>query len=606
VWQYVFRRLLLMIPTMFGVTVVSFCIMQLAPGDPLMSQLGAGGAAGQSSQTREAFLIQKRDLKLDKPLLINRNYFREFGDSLKICAHYLSLTEAQIQAELPELAAAADPLTAARRKFLESLKIPDFETALAQPDQFEGLARRILAWVQIYCEDLGAHGVPEAMALLQDPQTPLADRIGAIRSLNRMVIDPFVFTYSSTPRDDETPRVVSAWTEWWRKNEKTLPPLDPDREAALAQKFDELVQEPDRGILFEKLQESGFDREDLPFFARKLLEGSQLRERFVASIVLKLMVSVPLALDVPLDAAESTVADVAENWVLHYESLKPTYHPSSIDRVARLFTDTQYAHMVSRLVTFDFGRSTLATREPVSERLWGAVKISAPLMLASQFVIYLVAVPLGLICAIRRGQLADRSISLGLFVLYSIPPFIAGMLFLMFFCYGDYLKWFPMVGLHGEGAAELGWWDWTRDYLWHAVLPVSCLSLFSLASMAMQSRSSLLEVLGQDYIRTARAKGASEASVNLKHAFRNSLIPIITMFAGFLPAMLGGSVLVEHLFGIPGMGKLSWVSIDQKDFPTLMAIIYVDAIVVMLSILASDLLYVVADPRIGVEKQGAV
>ncbi len=604
-WTYIFRRLLLMIPTLFGVTVVSFCIMQLAPGDPLMMQLGAGGSAGQSTQTREAFLIQKRDLKLDKPLLLNRNYFRDYGEPVQIAAHYLSLSEEEIRAEIPALAQvnpAAEDL--ARREFLRSLKIPEFDAGLSNAEQYDSLARKIQAWVQVYCEDTSLNGVPAAIALLERSDTALRERIGAIRCLNRMVIDPFVFTYSSQPRQSETPRVVSAWQEWWLKNEKTFPPLDPDRKEALEQQFATLVAETDRGVLFEKLQDASYDRDDLPFFAHKLLGEASLPERFVASIVLKLFVSVPLKLDVPRDASEADVADVAANWKLHFDSQQAEYHPSLATRCVRLFTDTQYAHMVTRLATFNFGRSTLLTREPVSERLWSAVKVSAPLMIAAQILIYLIAVPLGVICAVRRGQATDRTISMGLFGLYSIPPFVAGMLFLMYFCYGDYFKWFPMLGLHGEGASEMDWGEWLMDYVWHSVLPVTCLSLFSLAGMAMYSRSSLLEVIGQDFIRTARAKGVSESGVILKHALRNGLIPIITLFSSFLPAMLGGSVLVEFLFGIPGMGKLSWVSIDQKDFPTLMALIYIDAIVVMFSILLSDLLYVVADPRISFGGQG--
>jgi len=142
------------------------------------------------------------------------------------------------------------------------------------------------------------------------------------------------------------------------------------------------------------------------------------------------------------------------------------------------------------------------------------------------------------------------------------------------------------------------------DYLWHAFFPIVCLSLFSLAAMAMYSRTSMLEVIGQDYIRTARAKGLAERVVILKHGLRNALIPIITLFAGFLPAMLGGSVLIEVIFGIPGMGRLGFDSILQRDFPTLMALIYINAIVVMISILLTDLLYVVADPRISFQGRG--
>jgi peptide/nickel transport system permease protein len=606
VWTYILRRLLLMIPTLFGVTVVSFCIMQLAPGDPLMNQLGAGGAAGQSNQTREAFLIQKRDLKLDKPLILNFNYFRDYAEPVQIAAHYLSLSREELIAEIPELANTHPSDTSvARRKFLASLKIPEFQDNLAIPEQHESLAKKIQAWVEIYCEDTGAHGVSEAMALLEHKETPLRERIGAIHCLNRMVIDPFVFTYSSQPVDTETPRVVSAWKEWWKKNEKTFPPLDPDRKEVLDQQFAGLVAETNRGLLFEKLQEASYDRDDLPFFARRLLDGQALQERFVASIVLKLFVSIPLRLDVPLNASPADVEDVADNWKLHYESKQAEYHPSLAVCCGRLFSDTQYAHMVVRLVTFDFGRSTLATREPVRGKIWDAVKVSAPLMIAAQIVIYLIAVPLGVICAVRRGRPADKLISLWLFMLYSMPSFIAGLLFLTTMCYGRPFKIFPSMSLHAEGAEDLPWGAWLSDYGWHSVLPVVCLSLFSLASLAMYSRSSLLDVLGQDYVRTARAKGVAERWVILKHSLRNGLIPIITLFSSSLPAMLGGSVLVEFLFGVPGMGRLSWVSIEQKDVPTLMAITYINAIVVILSILLSDLLYVAADPRISFSAKGA-
>jgi ABC-type dipeptide/oligopeptide/nickel transport system permease component len=606
VWTYILRRILLMIPTLFGVTVISFCIMQLAPGDPLMTQLGAGGAAGQSSQTREAFLIQKRDLKLDKPLVLNFNYFRDYSSPVQIAAHYLSLSLDEIKRELPELAKSpTDPQAQARLKFLRSLKVPDLEANLRNPEQFSSLARKIQAWVQVYCEDTGRHGVPDAIRVLESSDSDTRLKIGAIRCLNRMVIDPFVFTYSSHPSESETANVVAAWTEWWRKNEKKFPPLDPDRKEVLEEQFTALVAETDRSVLFEKLQDSSFDRDDLPFFADKLLDkSSSLPKRFVTSIVLKLYISEPLKLDVPLDAAADDVADVVENWKVHFATHRAEYEYSTPARCLRLFTDTQYAHMVWRLATFNFGRSALATREPVSEKIWVAVKVSAPLMLMAQILIYLAAVPLGVICSVRRGRLADRSISLGLFLLYSIPPFVAGMLFLMWLCYGKPFKWFPTLALHSDGAASMAWWPWLTDYFWHATLPVICLSLFSLAGLAMYARSSMLDVLGQDFVRTARAKGVSEPRVILKHALRNGLIPIITLFSSFLPAMLGGSVLVEFLFGIPGMGRLSWASIEQKDFPTLMGLVYIDAIVVMFSILLSDLLYIVVDPRISFSGKG--
>jgi peptide/nickel transport system permease protein len=205
---------------------------------------------------------------------------------------------------------------------------------------------------------------------------------------------------------------------------------------------------------------------------------------------------------------------------------------------------------------------------------------------------------------VNRNNWVDRLISLKLFVLYSIPPFVAGMLLLLFLCYGSYLKWFPMDRLHSQNAEQMDLFSYMGDYLWHCILPVACLSLFSLAAMAMYSRSSMLDVFGQDYIRTARAKGLSNFSVVYKHGLRNALIPVLTLFADFLPALLGGSVLIEYIFGIPGMGRLGWESILSKDVPTLMALIYVQAIVVLFSFLLTDLLYVFVDPRISFEGQG--
>ncbi len=592
----------MMIPTLFGVTIISFCVMQLAPGDPLLNQLGATGMSSQSSQTREAFLLQKRDLKLDKPLVLNFNYFRDHTDKVRIAAHYLARSKEEIAAELPELA--GDKLTpeaTARLRFLRSLKIYDFQAKLADPRQHARLAGAIQGVVSVWCEDLGLHGVPPAIEILRSDDADLRTRIGTIRCLNHMVIDPFVYTYSRHPTDEETPLVVSTWRTWWNRAESKFPKLDPDQQAALAVRFDALVAETSRGKLFAAIED--FDRDEMRFFAEKLLGDSTRREKVVASLALRLYVGKPLAIDVPRDADAELVQQVAGNWFAYYEPRQDEYQPSLPAKLWYIVGDTHYSHMVWRLDAFNFGRPPIKTRAPVSEKIINAVIISAPLMLLASLMIYAAAVPLGIICAVNRGGWIDRAISLGLFLLYSIPPFVAGMLFLLFFCYGSYLKLFPMLGLHSDGSENFGFAAYILDYLWHIFLPVTCLSLFSLAGMAMYSRTSMLDVVGQDYIRTARAKGVPESKVILKHGLRNALIPIVTLFSGFLPAMLGGSVLIEFLFGIPGMGRLSWESILQRDFPTLMALIYIDAIVVMLSILMTDLLYVFVDPRINFESQ---
>jgi peptide/nickel transport system permease protein len=151
-----------------------------------------------------------------------------------------------------------------------------------------------------------------------------------------------------------------------------------------------------------------------------------------------------------------------------------------------------------------------------------------------------------------------------------------------------------------ESVGGLGYiFAWIR----HSFLPIICLSIFSVAGLAMYTRTSLLEVANQDYIRTARAKGVPEFWVVMKHILRNGLIPIITLFASFLPGLLGGAIIIETLFDIPGMGKLAIDSIGFKDYTTLIAIFYIDAIVVLISILLTDMLYVTVDPRISFSSQ---
>jgi ABC-type dipeptide/oligopeptide/nickel transport system permease component len=623
VWTYIIRRLFVMLPTLFGVTIVSFVIMQLAPGDPLRNQLSPSGMAGQSGQNREAYLIQKRDLKLDKPLVLNFNYFRDFRDEMQVIAHYLGAEESQVAAELPELAAhPEEPTNAARLQFLRRLGIDAFDERLADPQRHPELAKAIQGYLGMYSDDLGIHGVEPAIAILRSDKASQRDRIGAIRALNHMVVDPLVYTYSREPSEKNTAEIVDLWRRWWQRaqeaDQKRLaeglppqyPPLSAERRKALAADFAAALDAPTRAEMFDRLQffDSGkfepFQEADMRFFVEKLLEAKDLEERVVAVTTLSNYVGEPVEMDVPLDAPAEQVAWVAENWQLHYQYHGDQYEVNPLAKAWYIIADTQYAHMLWRLASFDFGRSATRTREPVADKILDAVIVSAPLMLMAQLVIYLVAVPLGIICAVHRGRWPDRLISLGLFLLYSIPAFVAAMLFLLFFAYGDYLTLFPMEGLHSDWAEDYGLLRYLADYAWHAFLPVVCLSLFSLAGLAMYSRTSMLDVIGQDYIRTARAKGLPESRVIYKHGLRNAMIPIITLFANFLPAMLGGSVLVEYIFNIPGMGRLSWESIEQQDFPTLMALIYIDAIVVMLSILLTDLLYVFVDPRISFEAQG--
>ncbi len=261
----------------------------------------------------------------------------------------------------------------------------------------------------------------------------------------------------------------------------------------------------------------------------------------------------------------------------------------------------QYLQWVGRLVKLDFGTS-FKDHRPVLEKLKEAVPITLLLNVLSILLIYLIAFPLGIYSAIRPRSWFDKAMTLGLFVLYSLPNFWVAMILIRYLSGGEFLDIFPISGIISDGAETLSWWGYLGNFAWHLFLPVTVLTYGGLAFLSRFSRAQMLEVIRQDYIRTARAKGLSERVVILKHALRNALIPLLTLMSTLLPALIGGSVIVEQIFGIPGMGKLGFEAVLSRDYPTVMAIASISAFLTLISILITDLLYVVVDPRISFGK----
>ena len=166
------------------------------------------------------------------------------------------------------------------------------------------------------------------------------------------------------------------------------------------------------------------------------------------------------------------------------------------------------------------------------------------------------------------------------------------------FTVGDPFKWFPNSGWKAEGAAALNTWDQLRDVLWHITLPLMVMTYGGLAALSRYSRSGMLDVIRSDFIRTARAKGLSEPAVILRHAARNGMMPVVTLLGGILPGLIGGSVIVEYIFNIQGMGLLVIEAINGRDYNIVMAESLIVAALTLVGILVSDVLYAVLDPRI--------
>ncbi len=287
------------------------------------------------------------------------------------------------------------------------------------------------------------------------------------------------------------------------------------------------------------------------------------------------------------------------------EGLDPQYTAEIIEQTKKLYGLDKPLHLrywiwLKQVVTFNFGCSYKDHR-PVTEKILERVPISLQLSFISIFLVYLFSVPIGVFSAVKQGSAWDQALTVMLFILYSLPNFWVAMMLIYLLGGGDFLQWFPVFGLNSEGADALGFFGWLKDRIWHLVLPVTCLTYGGLAYISRQQRAGMLEVIRQDYVRTARAKGISERAVVFKHALRNAVIPIVTLLAALLPAMLGGSVIVESIFSIPGMGKLAFESILARDYPVIMGVLTISAMLTLIGILLADIAYTLVDPRISFE-----
>ena len=259
-----------------------------------------------------------------------------------------------------------------------------------------------------------------------------------------------------------------------------------------------------------------------------------------------------------------------------------------------------YGEWLYRFVTLDLGTSRKDGR-PVSERIADALPITVTLDVISIIIIYIISIPMGVLASVKKESAFDRWSSLILFILYSLPSFWVALLLLLYLGSGEYLNLFPLGGMSSEWAADAGFFRWLIDRMWHLVLPIITLTYGGFAFLSRYTRANMLEIINQQYITTARAKGLSEKKVVFVHAFINSLIPLITLMATLIPGLLGGSVIVEQIFTIPGMGMLAFEAIKGRDLPVIMAISAISALLTLLGILIADIMYAVVDPRIRLE-----
>lgn len=268
----------------------------------------------------------------------------------------------------------------------------------------------------------------------------------------------------------------------------------------------------------------------------------------------------------------------------------------------------QYGLWLQRMTTLDFGKSFASHQKPV---FWqttdkdgnvtkGLIQEALPITLMINIlglaITLLLAIPLGIIAARKHLGWQDRSITLFNFIGFSIPGFWLSLL--LMYWLGVVNNWFPISGLHSLNYESLDTWGKIKDSLSHLFLPVVIPSITGLAGITLFVKNGMLDVLHQDYITTARAKGLAENKVVYKHALRNALLPLITIIGLSIPGLIGGSVIAETIFAIPGMGKLFYDAVLMRDFPVVMGILTIGSALTLLGNLLADVMYAWADPRV--------
>ena len=485
--EYLIKRILMMIPTFAGVSLVLFVVMAMAPGEP--SSMGGGEGVGGDAGTLENVSdleSQNRNVRMFREQFnLNRPLFWNGWTSLS----------------------AADVLPA-----LEAVRDGASEVG---PETFKKSKRKL--------EDWGWYAIPAYVEILETSGDDHALQDKALRYLRQAA-------YQFRP---------------------IRPPGHTRTEAEIA--ADKKLDEENRLL-------------NTPAYGWK--PGADDERR----------------------------AEVTASWRHWLEERQDRWDFSGGESFWIGVSDTQFGKYWGNLAQGDLGLSN-STKEPVLSMIFKRLKYSLSLAVPAFIMAWVLAVFLGVFTATRHGTATDQTISVGLFVMYSIPTFVAATLLQRWLAIS--WGWFPLEGFESPQAAEtMTTWEHFKDVLWHITLPLIVYTYGGLAFISRQARSGMLEVLKSDFVRTARAKGLNERTVVWKHAVRNGMMPIVTLLGTALPVLLAGSVFIEQVFNIDGFGKLMIKSIFDKDYNVVMGIQLIVAALTLVGMLLTDLIYAAMDPRI--------
>lgn len=533
--RLVARRLGTAVPTLLGISLVTFALVHLTPGS-----LGGGGPGGSLSGTSspEAEAQLRRLYGLDLPLFVNLD---------------IQDRPRRARAALADLSS-GDRAAAAARRLVQM-------GTLAWPEVFEVFAAR-----------------PSLRARLR----PVLDRVlGRISS-------PEASSLRAGPPE--------RYLAWWRAHRGEY------ARRVVARGVSSWLAGGAPASL-RRVRRFG-KRAVGPLMTRLLSDDTGEVARARASQALSAVTGHVVLYDPAGPAPERRSALGA--WRDWWRAERVGYQDlSTWARWTGALSHTRYGRWIGRLVAGDFGPSSYYRR-----RAWDVIRERLPvtlgLNLAALILAYLLAVPLGVFSAVRPGRALDRVVGGGALLLYSLPVYWVGLLLVLWLGDAGGLGWFPSAGLHALRPEAYPAGSYALDVLWHAVLPVFCLAYGAVAVLSRYQRASMGQALGQGFITAARAKGLSERRVVWRHGARNAVIPLISLLGLQIPYLVSGSVLVESIFDLPGIGSLTLTAIYQRDTNVLMGIVCVAALLTWVGLLLSDLLLLWADPRIALDRKEAL
>lgn len=286
-----------------------------------------------------------------------------------------------------------------------------------------------------------------------------------------------------------------------------------------------------------------------------------------------------------------------------YTDLNPNMNAEAYQRLIEHYgldkpIHVRYLVWLKNMLALDFGRSFAPDNRPVIDKILERIPITLLINVLSMILILAVAIPLGVLSAVHQDSLFDKASTVFVFLGFAIPTFWLALLMMMLF--GVHLGWLPISGLRSLDYAQLSTAGKVIDIAKHLFLPVFVSAFGGLAGMSRYMRSNMLEVIRQDYITTARAKGLDERTVIFHHALRNALMPVVTILGLSVPGLIGGGVIFETIFAIPGMGQLFYQSVMMRDYPTIMGILVIGAVLTLAGNLLADISYSLVDPRVRV------